>query len=227
MRISGQEQKFVKSFCVIFGIMAISALILWILPINNKTFDLIMGQICILGSLLMICIGKIHDILADSKRITIPLAVASTATGFLLHLFTKWYQSWAFRWGMEVSPGKSQVSFTDFSTGGIDLILVGAAAILLAPILEELLFRFIGLGIVYNLLTRMARERYAKLALIPWVFCVTSLFAILHGPNKISFPAYFVPGMVYSLIYLRYGLFASILTHSSSNAAALLWLIAP
>lgn len=56
-----------------------------------------------------------------------------------------------------------------------------------------------------------------KKLIVSWVIVCSFLFAIAHGPNIYSFAFYFVPGVIYSYLFLRYGLLASWIGHGTSN----------
>lgn len=56
-----------------------------------------------------------------------------------------------------------------------------------------------------------------KKLIVSWVIVCSFLFAIAHGPNIYSFALYFVPGLLYSYLFLRYGLLASWIGHGTSN----------
>jgi membrane protease YdiL (CAAX protease family) len=48
---------------------------------------------------------------------------------------------------------------------------------------------------------------------------ITSIiFALLHGPEPAAFLLYFISGIIYSIIYLKYGIAAAILVHAADNA---------
>jgi membrane protease YdiL (CAAX protease family) len=50
-----------------------------------------------------------------------------------------------------------------------------------------------------------------------WVIVCSFLFAIAHGPDIYSFALYFIPGLLFSYLFLRYGLLASWIGHGVSN----------
>lgn len=49
------------------------------------------------------------------------------------------------------------------------------------------------------------------------VIVFSSLFSLLHGPTILSFHIYFIPGVIFSVIYLRYGLLLATLYHMFNN----------
>lgn len=56
-----------------------------------------------------------------------------------------------------------------------------------------------------------------KKLIVFWVIVCSFIFAIAHGPNLYSFALYFVPGVLYSYLFIRYGLLASWICHGTSN----------
>jgi membrane protease YdiL (CAAX protease family) len=91
---------------------------------------------------------------------------------------------------------------------GTGLIVVGA--VIVAPLVEELLFR----GFIFGILrTRLGAPRALVLASI--------LFALIHVYPEVVVPIFFV-GLVFNLIYLRTGSLAySILFHMLFNGGTL------
>jgi membrane protease YdiL (CAAX protease family) len=56
-----------------------------------------------------------------------------------------------------------------------------------------------------------------KKLIIFWIIINSSFFSMLHGPNLSSFPVYFFPGVLYSFLFLRYGLISSWVAHGFGN----------
>lgn len=76
---------------------------------------------------------------------------------------------------------------------------------------------FLFLERLSNKIYYQAFQAKNKKLIIPWVIVCSFLFSIAHGPNIYSFPLYFVPGLLYSYLFLRYGLLASWIGHGTSN----------
>lgn len=93
-------------------------------------------------------------------------------------------------------------------------IVFGILAILLAPVVEELLFR----GILYPMLKRRG---YPRLAL----WGTSLLFAVFHSNLPTLIPLTFLAIMLTFLYEETNTLFAPILTHSLFNAANFYWLL--
>ncbi|MBR4084188.1 MAG: CPBP family intramembrane metalloprotease [Lachnospiraceae bacterium] len=92
----------------------------------------------------------------------------------------------------------------------IPLFVEVACSICLAPIFEELLFRY---GF-YNLLRRRLESKSA-------IFLCTLVFAVIHGYSLQGFCMCLVGGLVFLLIYIRSGnIWYSIIAHMTCNLAA-------
>ena len=93
-------------------------------------------------------------------------------------------------------------------------IVFGVFAVVVAPLVEEMLFR----GILYPAIKQNGWPRGAWIA--------TSFFFALTHANAMTFVSLFVLSMVLIWLYERTGnLAAPILTHSLFNAANLFWLL--
>jgi uncharacterized protein len=84
--------------------------------------------------------------------------------------------------------------------------------------------KFKMIAAIFLFLERQANKIYYQLfraknkkIIISWVIVCSFLFASVHGPNIYSFVLYFVPGLLYSYLFLRYGLLASWIAHGTSN----------
>ncbi|WP_245521965.1 CPBP family intramembrane glutamic endopeptidase [Pyrobaculum neutrophilum] len=111
-----------------------------------------------------------------------------------------------------VKLGEAQARFfAEATTCPMGWALVFLQALVLAPLVEEMLFR----GIVFE----EVKGRLGPAA----AYVVSSLvFAILHKPGLAAVPI-FIVALALAFAYDRYGLPASILLHFLQNAAAL-WL---
>ncbi|MCM3390455.1 CPBP family intramembrane metalloprotease (plasmid) [Ureibacillus chungkukjangi] len=114
-----------------------------------------------------------------------------------------------------------------------EVILTGV----LGPFNEEVIFRFLLLyflpysffyyifeekctrRLVFsrdNILIKAFKERN-KGIVICWVILLSSLFSIVHGPNFLSFPMYFLGGIIFSYLFLRFGFLPAWIAHGSYN----------
>jgi membrane protease YdiL (CAAX protease family) len=102
--------------------------------------------------------------------------------------------------------------FNNIPKTGINSILLFGTVAILAPIIEELLFR----GLLQTSLSH-------RLPAIPSVIIAATVFAAIHF-DPYAFPALFVMGGVFGYIYYRTGsLRVTILLHMINNGAALLF----
>jgi uncharacterized protein len=51
-----------------------------------------------------------------------------------------------------------------------------------------------------------------------WIIIVSAFFSFSHGPDVNSFAIYFLPGVLYSYLFLKYGLLSSWIAHGFGNA---------
>ncbi|WP_003542013.1 type II CAAX prenyl endopeptidase Rce1 family protein [Desulfotomaculum nigrificans] len=91
-------------------------------------------------------------------------------------------------------------------------------------IIFVLLYKF------FNFLTILSKIIYISLfkekdtfATCLWVLGFSFLFAMAHEPNIINFYLYFIPGVIFSVSFLKYGLLSSMICHAVSNYTSPLW----
>jgi len=77
---------------------------------------------------------------------------------------------------------------------------------------------FIFIDNVANKIYYRVFEMKDKKLISGWFILVSFFFALVHGPDIYSFPLYFLPGILYSFVYLKYGFLASWICHGTSNA---------
>lgn len=88
--------------------------------------------------------------------------------------------------------------------------LVAFFAVVVAPLVEEMLFRRIIFGLIGT-----------HCGIWPALVATSALFALVHDA-RVQFPALFLLGAVLQLLYLRYrSLWPSILLHAANNALAI------
>ncbi|MBZ0312402.1 CPBP family intramembrane metalloprotease [Clostridium butyricum] len=54
-------------------------------------------------------------------------------------------------------------------------------------------------------------------AVIGWIIVTSTLFALAHGTDFTNFYMYFIPGTLFAMLYLKYGLLSSMLCHMLGN----------
>ncbi|WP_347488959.1 CPBP family glutamic-type intramembrane protease [Desulfoscipio sp. XC116] len=212
--IADRDIKYVKFTGWLLIVLAVMGLLLKGLQVKRQTFELVLGQTGLLGVLLLISLGRLGELAEDFKktRKTTPVFILA---GLLLSWAIMWYREIiARRYGMAVAPGTGQVHVPNLDVINADTVIITASIIVLGPLLEEILFRFIGLGLV----RRLARPGQAALFIGIWIIITSVMFALLHNPEPAALAVYLISSVSYSVIYLRYGIFASILMHAAGNA---------
>jgi membrane protease YdiL (CAAX protease family) len=135
-----------------------------------------------------------------------------------------------------ISVASGQGAFPTLPNGYIQVVSFG----LLAAFLEELIFRFIPLtGIFYlkdiftsiknppkyieriiqgfNYFERKIIDRELNLISVVFILLVSAVFSLSHEPNLLNFHMYFISGILYCIVYRKYGLIPSTLVHGLSN----------
>lgn len=114
-------------------------------------------------------------------------------------------------------PPQEQAKVREIVAGGVsvELVLLGVAALALAPVLEEWLFR------------RLLFRRLWHTGRPAWAYALSAaLFAVIHF-NPSGFPTYVWLGLVFAHAYRRTGrLWCASLVHFGNNAATLALLLA-
>ena len=77
---------------------------------------------------------------------------------------------------------------------------------------SESVFLF-GKKLYYNM-----TNTHSKVTITIWVIFVSSLFSLGHGPDLWSFPIYFMAGVIYGFLFIKYGFFSAWVAHGSFNA---------
>ncbi|MEB9506417.1 CPBP family intramembrane metalloprotease [Bacillus anthracis] len=124
-----------------------------------------------------------------------------------------------------IKPGSDQyVSAGNLSAEG-ELIIVG----LLGPFNEEVLFRLLAYVYFFSLLNKCKdklmgfkrvndeseeKDKYFK---ILWLIISNILFVMYHGGDITNFWVYFIPGVIYGTLFIKYGFFAAWIGHSAFN----------
>jgi membrane protease YdiL (CAAX protease family) len=216
--IAAEDLKYVKGLALFILAMATLNLFFWLLGVQGQARLLVTGQAALLGALLLLGLGRLKELYRqETEKFRLRLLPVFIAAGLALSFGLKWLQAAALQSGLVVLPGACQVIVPVSSTSGTEALLTGLGVVILGPVLEEILFRLIGLGLVYRALYSSGLTGF-RLVFLIWVAVVAAVFAMLHGPDQLSFPVYFGLSLIYSLVFLKYGLPASVLVHGSFNA---------
>lgn len=127
-----------------------------------------------------------------------------------------------------IGVGSKQItSFEDFSIVGRYILTV-----IVGPFNEEFLFRYLSYGGLFLLIKQLPDHPWlrwihnisdhlfvkkTKEYVIFWVLLTSTWFSLVHGPNLLNFFFYFLSGVVYGVLFLKYGLLASWTAHGSFN----------
>lgn len=224
--IAAEDQKYIKYYLVFTVTVILLYPVFGCLGAGRSTLELVFGQAGLLAVLLIFSLAGIRDPYRHGlQTVGVPVALAFMVFGLAINWLLNWLRQAALDQGLNTAKGTGQVSVPVPVVADIDTVLIAIGVIILAPVLEELFFRFIGVGVVYRLLltTQIVGENYLKPIMVCWVVFVSVIFAHLHGPDQISFFLYLMASLAYSIVYLKYGLLACILVHASGNAGVYLY----
>jgi membrane protease YdiL (CAAX protease family) len=142
-----------------------------------------------------------------------------------------------------LGPGKGQYVPDDALTEFGVILYIG----IITGFTEEFIFRFLGysgLGIVlYKIVdlvvTKSIDKKTSRVSLMIaticenihdklfvqkskkylfyWLMIISFLFAMVHLPSVLSFPLYFIPGLFFGFLFLRYGFLAAWIAHALGN----------
>ncbi|PHG19476.1 CPBP family intramembrane metalloprotease [Bacillus wiedmannii] len=127
-----------------------------------------------------------------------------------------------------IKPGSNQyVSAGNLSAEG-EVIIAG----LLGPFNEEVIYRLFMYVYFFSLLNACKnkfvafnkfydgseeKERYFK---ILWLIMANIIFTMIHGVDITNFWVYFIPGIIYGAIFIKYGILAAWIGHSAFNVTS-------
>ena len=226
--VDEKDYLYIKYLALFFITAGAVVLLLNILKVTAETYQMVTDQVALLGVLLVACAGRKEHFLIEFKKINLPVTVLSLLLGLAISLATRWLQIELLKLGFTVVPGASQIKITDMGAVNADYYALLVSVILLGPLMEELLFRFIGLGLVNQaIISKLESRRLRILLFAIWSVIVSILFALLHRPNLSAFPFYFGSSIIYCLLFNKYGLIASLLAHSATNAGTTLMFLWP
>lgn len=162
--------------------------------------------------------------LSNKKRLTIGLPILLALGMQVAFNFVRFIPTWM---GSEMIGGGS----AQFNTPGVlseigERILVS----IIVPFNEEFVFRYVPYAALLwlannakeysnvsnKLYFNLFVEKNTKYVWV-WILSTSFVFAMIHEPSILNFSFYFIPGIVYAILFLKYGLFSAILAHSSYN----------
>ncbi len=148
------------------------------------------------------------------KSICYPILVA-----IILAFLVCIYQYTPYWLGSEaIGIGSKQVT----TLKGVTEIGLTISSSIIIPFNEEFVFRFILIAGFIEILNFLISKykRLIKIKPFAIIFCIivtNSFFSLNHGPGLLSFPIYFVGGLIPSLFFIRYGFLAAWISHGMFN----------
>ena len=124
--------------------------------------------------------------------------------------------------GDVIGIAKGQMNLSEFSY--IERVLVGT---IVGPFFEEFLFRVVFfttiayiLGFIDNKFSyEISKKVFNLKSILCWILIVLGniLFSLVHLPDISNFHLYFIGGVIDTIIYIKYGFYASWLSHGFYN----------
>ncbi|MFK4308394.1 membrane protease YdiL (CAAX protease family) [Bacillus sp. RC242] len=162
--------------------------------------------------------------LSNKKRLTIGLPILLALGMQVAFNFARFIPTWM--GGEMIGGGSAQFNTSEVLSEMGERILVS----IIVPFNEEFVYRYVPYAALLwlandakeysnvsnKLYFNLFVEKNTKYVWV-WILSTSFVFAIIHEPGVLNFSFYFIPGIVYALLFLRYGLFSAILAHSSYN----------
>lgn len=124
--------------------------------------------------------------------------------------------------GEIIGIAKGQLRMESFNL--VEKILVGSV---LGPFTEEILFRIVFFtsilyiaGYIDNKFNKRFSDKVSNLkSILCWVLIIINgvLFSLFHEPDISNFHLYFIGGIAYSVLYIKYGFFSAWISHGIYN----------
>ncbi|EJV74604.1 hypothetical protein IG3_05731 [Bacillus cereus HuA2-1] len=162
--------------------------------------------------------------LRDKKHLIIGLPILLAIGMQVAFNFARFIPTWM--GGEMIGVGSGQFTTSEILSEMGELILVS----IIVPFNEEFLFRYVPYAAILwgancakeysnvfkKLYLNLFVEKNTKYVWV-WILSTSFVFAMIHEPNLLNFSFYFIPGIVYALLFLRYGFFSAFLAHSFYN----------
>lgn len=146
-------------------------------------------------------------------------------TGFLLQVFVETTRYIPLLFDRDVVDiGSGQFSAEDNKIAPMAAFLLVS---LIGPFNEEFIFRYLLFELIvisvrrfitnseFSIHSRLSGKY--KYTLWTLIILISVAFALMHGPNITNFHFYFIPGLAFTYLYVRYGFLASYLAHVAFN----------
>ncbi|MBE7121983.1 CPBP family intramembrane metalloprotease [Bacillus cereus] len=163
-------------------------------------------------------------LLSDKINLIIGLPILLAIGMQVAFNFARFIPTWM--GGEMIGVGSGQFTTSEVLSEMGERILVS----IIIPFNEEFLFRYVPYAAILwganiakehsnifkKLYFNLFVEKNTKYVWV-WILSTSFVFAMIHEPSVLNFSFYFIPGIVYAFLFLRYGLFSAILAHSSYN----------
>lgn len=124
--------------------------------------------------------------------------------------------------GNVIGIAKGQMDMSKFSP--IERIFVGT---IVGPFFEEFLFRvvfFTTIAYISGFIDskfdyKLSKKIFNLRSIVCWILIIVGniLFSLVHVPDVSNFHLYFIGGLIDTIIYIKYGFYASWLSHGFYN----------
>ncbi|PFY98359.1 CPBP family intramembrane glutamic endopeptidase [Bacillus wiedmannii] len=152
----------------------------------------------------------------------------SVLLGIIMQLTLSFIKIFVLWLGFDIPVGSGQY----ISDGRLTAAGEGFLVYLIGPFLEEAYYRYglfmglLGLFVLLDFLKGKSSlinkiydgsERKKRIWICLWVLGSSVYFAVYHGVNMMNIWFYLIPGVIYGVLFLKYGFLASWISHSMFN----------
>ncbi|USP55942.1 hypothetical protein J2N67_006191 (plasmid) [Bacillus thuringiensis] len=162
--------------------------------------------------------------LSDKMHLIIGLPILLAIGMQVTFNFARFIPTWM--GGEMIGVGSGQFTSSEILSEMGERILVSV----IVPFNEEFLFRYVPYVVILwgtnsakehsNVFNKLHINLFVEKNIKyvwGWILSTSFAFAMIHDPSALNFSFYFIPGIAYAFLFLRYGLFSAILAHSLYN----------
>lgn len=209
----GNFLRVIASFLFIAVVVCISIFIAWQRGIDRETYILIIGTFLACCALLIVprirLIFKERFLVADIRSILLfTLIIVSLGS-----LFISFYRYSPLLFGhkpFEIDASQLDNPFPPFSLESI--FYTG----LLPGVSEEMAFRLSAYAL-FDWLVSIQNQYLKKPLLFLCVIISSTIFALFHGTDGFNFFLYFIPSVLYWVLFWKFGFLSCVLGHAWNN----------
>ncbi|MDP4128368.1 MAG: CPBP family intramembrane metalloprotease [Bacillota bacterium] len=209
----GNFLRVIVSFLFIAAVVSISTFLAWQRGFDSETYILTTGSF--LGCCAFLIVPRIRIIfkerflVSDIRSVLLFTLIIVSLGSLLTYLFR--YSPILFGHNpFEIGSGQFDKSFSLFSLEAI--FYTG----LLPGISEEITFRLAAYAL-FDWLVSIQKPYLKKPLLFLCVVISSTIFALFHGTDGINFFLYFVPSVVFWILFWKFGFFSCVLGHAWYN----------